>query len=256
MKPPRLVTLLVAAWAALDASAHDHIEIGFDRATNPNHLAAFGGTSHTATYFPKGETPSSNLPVFPGGTYATELTFSAFDNIDSPPGNVFVRVRVLAVSGPTGGSFSFWEAGAMTPTWTRPSGWSTAAGDQPSIAVSEDENGYGHIHGRVFGFGAVGVYDVTFQAVDDLGNHADGAPFVVRFTVLDPPQLAIAITGQNVQLTFTGREAFLYDIQSSTTLAPGSWTTLDTLDGTGSALEWLEPLANRPRVFYRLVEYR
>ncbi len=254
MKHPFFLLGLLAASALGHVSAHEHIEIGFDNTRS--RLAAYGNTAQVVTYFPEGEAPSANLPLFPGGTFATVLTFSAFDIIDTPPGNVFVRVRLLSVSGPSGGGFSFWEAGATVPTWTRPSGWSAVPDDQPSISVSEDSEGYGHIHGRVFGFTMAGEYDVTFQAVDALGNYAAGSPFVVRFTVIQAPQLTIRVQGSNIQLTFTGRENLIYDLQSSPTLAPGSWTTIDTLDGTGSLVEWSEPLGNRSRVFYRLVEYR
>lgn len=236
--------------------AHEHVEVGFDAAPNRNRLAFFGSENHTATYFPSGEAPSGNFLVFPGATYATELTFSAFDNIDNPPGNAFVSVQVLSVAGPSGATFSFWEAGAASPSWTRPTGWTSAPGDQPSFPVSEDTTGYGHVHGRAFSFSSEGEYVVSLRAVDGLGNFAASLPFVVRFTVLSPPRLGIGAQGGRIRLSFTGRANLVYDIQSSTTLAPGSWTTVDTLDGNGAALEWTEPLNNRPRIFYRIVEYQ
>jgi len=234
--------------------AHEHLEVGFDP-LNASRLAINGNLSQNATFFPLGEAPSLDLFAFPGGTYASELTFSAFDNIDSPPGNAFVRIKLLSVTGPSGGTFSFWEAGSTAATWTRATGWTTTTGDQPSLAASEDETGYGHIHGRAFTAGKPGVYDATFQAVDSLGNYTASLPFVIRFTALAPPALALGFQGAHVRLAFTGRAGLTYDVQSSTTLQPGSWTTVDTLDGTGSALEYTEPLNGRPRVFYRIVEY-
>lgn len=234
--------------------AHDHLEIGFDPLQG-NRLAAFGNLVQKATYFPLGEVPSVALPVFPGGAYATELTFSAFDNIDSPPGDAFVRVKLLAVTGPAGGSFSFWEAGATSPTWTRAPGWTASTGDESSLAASEDSEGYGHIHGRAFSCGKAGVYDVTFQAIDESGHYTASLPFVVRFTAIDPPALALRIQGTQVRLNFTGRDGLTYDVQTSTTLAAGSWSTIDTLDGTGVPLEYAEPHNNRTKVFYRIVEY-
>ncbi|MDX6766154.1 MAG: hypothetical protein SFU85_05145 [Candidatus Methylacidiphilales bacterium] len=256
MKKTYLFPLFFAAFAfALDA--HDHIEVGFDPA-NPGRLRAFGSFSQNATYFPTGESPSPvNYPVFPGGHHTTELTFSAFDNIDTPPGNAFVRVVLLAVTGPAGGTFSFWEAGSPVATWTRASGWTNTntPGDQPSIVVSEDEEGYGHVHSRLFTSGKAGIYDVTFQAVDDLGNHTASLPFTVRFTTIDPPPLLLSLQGGNVTLSFTSRANLSYDVQSSTTLLPGSWTTLDTIDGNGAVNGFTEPLNNRPKVFYRIVEY-
>ena len=45
-------------------------------------------------------------------------------------------------------------------------------------------------------------------------------------------------------------------MQVSTTLAPGSWSTIgDPIDGDGGMKEFLDPLNNRPRAFYRLVEF-
>jgi hypothetical protein len=256
MKNTRPITfILLATFAAVSPlRAHEHIEIGFDP-SNPNRLLPYGPASHQATFFPGGEMPSSSFIVFPGGTYATELTFSAFDNIDSPPGDAFVRVKLLAVSGPAGGTFSFWEVGSTSPTWTRAAGWSASGGDEPGLEVSEDNTGYGHTHGRAFTCSKAGVYDATFQAVDDLGNYTSSLPFVVRLTAIDPPKLSIRMESNAAKMTFTGRNGLNYDVQKSTTLQPNSWTTLDTLGGTGSMLEFSEPVGGQTRVFYRIVEY-
>ncbi|MFZ4599174.1 MAG: hypothetical protein ACOYNN_11065 [Terrimicrobiaceae bacterium] len=236
--------------------AHDHVEIGLDP-SNPGKLKAIAGPSEQlATYFPSGETPSYDTPAFPGNAYATVLTFSAFDNTSPPPNGASVRVELLAVSGPVGGSFSYWEIGATNATWTRPSAWVASPTDQPSLEVSEDETGYGHIHGRAFSMDKPGIYDVTFRAVDASGEYANSDVFTVRFTAVTPPQLAISASNGSVRLTFTSRESLAYDVQVSTTLQPSSWTTIDTLDGTGGQVEFFDPLNARPRVFYRLVEYR
>jgi hypothetical protein len=49
----------------------------------------------------------------------------------------------------------------------------------------------------------------------------------------------------------------VYDVQRSTDLGAGVWTTIgEPLDGNGELLQFQDPLNNRPRVFYRLVEYR
>ncbi len=251
-----LLSLLLVSAALLTARAHDHIEVGVDPG-NPTRLAFDGNTSQLATYFPLGEAPSSYLYAFPGGAFASELTFSVEGNVLAQPNPAFVRVEMLAVSGPTGGAFSFWEDGAATPTWTQPAGWAASGGNQPSLAASEDGTGYGHIHGRAFSMSQAGVYDVTFRAVDTTGNYTASAPFVVRFTAILPPQLAISKLGASIKLTFTGRPDLIYDVQSSTTLNANDWTTIgDPLDGTGGILEFTDPIGGRPRAFYRLVEYQ
>ena len=113
------------------------------------------------------------------------------------------------------------------------------------------------IHGRVFTANRAGAYDVTFRAVDTLGHYTASLPFVVHFTALAPPQILISKVSQSIKLTFTSRANLSYDVQSSPTLNANGWTTIgDPLDGTGGALEFTDPIASRPRVFYRLVEYQ
>lgn len=250
--------LLVLALAGLPwiAHAHDHIEIGLDTATQSSLSVIAGQPQQLATYFPLGEIPSYDTQSFPGGAFATVLTFSAFDNTSPPPNGAMVRIDLISVSGPAGGSFSFWEAGAASPTWTRSSAWTSSPSDHPSLSASEDGTGYGHIHGRAFSASKPGDYDVTFQAVDTTGSYLPSSTFVIRFTAIQPPQLLISTQNGALNLSFTSRIDLSYDLQSSTTLQSASWTTIGTLDGTGGTVEFSEPLNNRPRIFFRLVEYQ
>ena len=254
----KLILTLFLATTCLLARAHDHIEVR-QVPGNPSQLGIIITATNLnplATYFPLGELPSLDLFAFPGGTYATELTFSAFDSTSATLGSALVRVDLLSVTGPAGGTLSFWEAAASSPTWTRPSGWTSTVSDKPSFLISEDNTGYGHIHGRAFTASKPGTYDVTFQVVDTLGHYTASAPFVVHFTVISPPQLSISKVGASIRLDFTSRANLIYDVQSSTTLHANDWTTIDTLDGTGGALQFTDPISSRPRVFYRLVEYQ
>lgn len=249
----KLLSCLFLLGALFTAAAHDHIEIGRDPGM-PSRLAFNGNTSQLATYFPPGE-PTPLAPGFPGGAYATELTFAVLGSTLALPNPSQVWAEVRAVAGPAGGTFSFWEADAVFPTFTRTVGSTTV----DSFPVSEFSNGEGHLHGRVFTFNKTGVYDVTFRAVDQRvpALFTPSNLFVVRFTVVDPPQLAISKQGASIKLTFTSRANFVYDVQSSTTLAADDWTTIgDPLDGYGGALEFTDPIDGRPRVFYRLVEYQ
>jgi hypothetical protein len=250
----KILLILLLSISHFTLRAHDHLEIYLDSA-NGNRLAAFGNLNQTATYFPLGETPNPfDLYAFPGGNYATELTFSAFENISFPAEGTQIRIDILSVAGPAGGVFSFWDIGTTSPTWSRPSGWASSPSDHPGFIASEDETG-GHIHGRAFSTTKPGVYDVTFQAVDELGNYPSSLPFVVRFTAMEPPKLSIRIENNSAKVSFVSRSNYDYDVQKSTTLQPNSWTTTVTLEGTGGALEYSEPLGGQPRVFYRIVEY-
>lgn len=242
---------------ALPLLAHDHIEIGLDAATQSQLAVVAGPSQELATYFPQGEAPSYDTQNFPGAAYASILTFSAFDAYSAPPElGAVVRIDVVSVTGPEGGTFSFWEAGATTATFTRASGWTSSPSDAPSFFASEDGTGWGHIHGRVFSTNKPGVYDVTFQAVDATGEYASSNTFTIRFTAITPPQLAINLQGGDIHLSYASRANLSYDVQSSTTLQPNDWTTIETLDGTGGLLEFSEPLGGRPKIFYRLVEYQ
>jgi len=251
----KFLTLFALAITPWTVRAHDHIEIGLD-AGQTQLVRVSGQMEQLMTYFPSGEIPSADTASFSGGAFATVLTFSAFDNTSPPPNGALVRIELISVNGPDDGAFSFWEAGAASPTWARASGWETSSSDQPVLFASEDETGYGHIHGRVFSVNKPGVYDITFRAVDTTGAYASSDTIIIRFTAVNPPQLAIGSQGGNIKLTFTSRANLAYDVQSSTTLQTNSWTTIDTLDGTGGKVEFSEPLNNRPRIFYRIVEYQ
>lgn len=251
----KLLLALAVALTTCLARAHDHIETKL--ASGNTQLQLVGNATQTATYFPLGELPSLDLFAFPGGAYACLLTFSAFDNYTPPPAGAFVKIEVLAVTGPAGGSFSYWEAGSPTPTFTRTAGWSASGGNQPSFFASEDNTGYGHIHGRVFTMDRAGTYTVTFRAVDTKSGspYAASQNYVVQIAAINPPQLAISKNGSSIDLSFTSRPNLIYDLQSSTSLSSYSWTTIETLDGTGGTLQTSDAIAARPRVFYRLVEY-
>ena len=255
MKPfLRLALLLLLAPGPAPLRAHDHIEIGLDPADGTR-LALSGPAVQIALYVPRGEPFSGYLPQFPGGAYADELTFSAEGNsLDFAEGSL-PRAELVSVSGPAGAHFSFWEVGATTPTWTRPAGWVAGESDRPSLPAYEDSTGYGHIHGRAFTVDLPGAYEIVFRAVDAASLRVPSAGKTIAFTALPTPQLSLRLENGAAKLAFDSRSGLTYDLQVSTTLAD-DWTTIDWTDGTGAAIEFSDPLNGRPRVFYRLVEYR
>lgn len=242
-----LGVLLVSAASLLHA--HSHIDVQPDPA-RPGRLALVGASSETMLYVPPGEPFSSYAPDFPGRYYACELTFSHEDPDGSDP-----RVQLLSVSGPEGASFAFWEAGATTPTWSRPTGWTATATDRPDLHT-DDMGGYGHIHGRVFTATHPGAYTVVFRASDNLGGFEPSTPKSVSLNVLATPQLALRIESGNAVLSFASRAGLTYDLQVSTDLAAwGPVAPHAGVLGTGDQIALFDPLAGRPRVFFRLVEY-
>jgi hypothetical protein len=244
----RGLPFLLGLTAALHA--HSHIDVGPDPADSTR-LAFTGTSTETAIYVPRGEPFSSYTPFFPGGYYATELTFSAEDPADS-----LARVELVSVTGPADATLAFWEVHALSPTWSRPAGWTAGVGDRPSLITYEDGSGYGHIHGRAFTVTHPGIYTVVFRAVDDSGLRTPSAIKTITLTALATPQLAIRIENGDAKLSFTSRAGLTYDLQVSTDLQ--TWTNVEAhrfIDGTGATLDLSDPLADRPRVFYRLVEY-
>jgi surface-anchored protein len=211
-----------------------------------------------AVYVPRGEPFSGYMPVFPGGHHAVELTFTTEENALWSAANANPRIEFVSVTGPPGGSFSFWEAGATQTTWTRTTGWSSAPGSGPSFPVIV--NGDGHVHGRCFTMDKPGTYTVTFRAVATAGGFTPSANKTITFRAQQPPQLAIGTSGSNVLLSFTNRNGFACDLQVSTNLAAGPWTSIPAHEfmigsGTRTNLILTNGLIGRPNAFYRLVEY-
>jgi hypothetical protein len=256
MKPLlRLAFVSLLALGLLPLRAHDHIEIGLDP-NDGGRLGLSGPGVQLALYVPKGEPFSGYLPQFPGGVYADELTFSAEGNtLDFAEGSL-PRAELVSVTGPAGAHFSFWEAGAIVPTWTRPTGWVAGEADRPSLPAYEDATGQGHIHGRAFSVDQPGTYEIVFRAVDAASLRGPSVNKTVVFNALLTPSLSIRLEGAAARLSFASRAGLTYDLQVSTTLADDGWSTIDWTDGTGSSIEFSDLLNGRPRVFYRLVEYR
>ncbi|MEN9842083.1 MAG: hypothetical protein RL376_1883 [Verrucomicrobiota bacterium] len=242
-----IITLALALFSSAPAlHAHSHIDAQPNSSTNPTQLQLVGPDTETMVYVPAGEPFSYYASDFPGSYYACELTFSSEDTGPRP------RIQLLSVSGPAGGTFAFWEVGATSPTWSRPTGWTSTNEDRPSLITYEDGSGYGHIHGRLFTATHPGTYTVVFRAIDDAGVLTPSAEKSITFTVQATPQLTLRIESGNAVLSFTSR-LLTYDLQVSTDLQ--TWTTISTHDGTGEVIELTDPLNSRPRVFYRLVEY-
>jgi hypothetical protein len=235
--------------------AHEHVEVG-KLSPNATQLAMNGPDVQVAVYVPRGEPFSGYMPVFPGGHHAVELTFTTEENALWSAANANPRIEFVSVTGPPGGSFSFWEAGATQTTWTRTTGWSSAPGSGPSFPVIV--NGDGHVHGRCFTMDKPGLYTVTFRAVASAGGFSPSPNKTITFRAQQPPQLSITKPGSNVLLSFTNRDGFACDLQVSTNLAAGSWTNVpghEFMIGNGVRTNLTVTNGASANAFYRLVEY-
>ena len=172
----------------------------------------------------------------------------------SPADGSDPRIEIVAVTGPAGGSFAFWEVGVNAPTWTLPSGW-TGSGVTFPVVFQGDT----HAHGRAFTMDKPGTYTVTFRAVDAAGKFGASANKTITFVAQQPPQLSIDLADGDVSLSFTSRANLVYDLQVCTDLASGEWANVEPhtfMDGEGEVKSMTDPVAGRPKAFYRLVEYR
>jgi hypothetical protein len=257
MKTQAALVLFVLATSPL--FSHDHIEVGIDPDhPNANQLSLYGPDYQLALLVPVGEPFSSYAPDFPGGYYANELTFTSENTVLEPADGADPIFEILSVTGPEGGIFSFWEVGQTSPAWSLPSGWTSASSTVPAL-IPVWLGGENHVHGRVLTSNKAGNFSITYRAYDGNGIYEASSPKTLTFQVLDPPPLQISAHNGNVLISFQSRNLLSYDLQSSTTLASDSWATVEGLEpisGDGTVLNIQDPLNGRPKVFYRLVEYR
>jgi hypothetical protein len=241
--------LFIIFLSVVSLSAHDHIEVGVDP-EEPERLALSGPGYQLALYVPRDE---PYLPQFPGGWHACELTFTTETNALHGAVGANPRIEIVSVQGPAGGNFAFWEVEANSPTWMLPAGWIGTGAAFPVIF-----NGDSHAHGRAFTMDKPGTYTVTIRAVDAAGKFGASANKTITFVAQQPPRLSIGMVGGNVSLSFISRANLVYDLQVCTDLEIGKWDNVNPhtfMDGDGGTKGMTDPVAGRPRAFYRLVEY-
>ena len=252
MKKILLLTLLMTS-AAL---AHDHVEVGIHPA-NPGQLALDGPGVQLAPYVPVGEFFSSYATNFPGGCFASELTFTTENNNLEVPEGADPVIELVSVTEPTGGSFSFWEVSASSPTWTRPAGWTQTVTNRPFFPVIL--NGDNHAHGRAFTVDRPGEYQVTFRAVDRNAQFENSLDYTIAFRAKIPPPLSISLSNSQAIISFTSRTNLTYELQTRTNLSSGLWQTngipTNNINGDGALKEVAVPLSH-PRAFFRLIEFK
>lgn len=95
----------------------------------------------------------------------------------APALGAYIQASIVAVNGPVGGSFAFWESGSTAPTHSLESGqtgtnlWRLSESDG-----SSGTDPYGHIHGRRFTATKPGLYTVGFQVFDTSTNGTRNGP--------------------------------------------------------------------------------
>lgn len=246
--------LSLALWITGAAWGHDHVEVGVSP-NNTTQLALDGPSFQLALYVPAGEVFSSYTPFFPGGYFASELTFTTENSILETALGADPEIELVSVAGPAGGSFSFWDVGSSTATWSRPCGWSQTSTDRTSFPVIL--NGDNHAHGRAFSVDRPGDYQVTFRAVDRSALFQDSPDFTITFRAQSPPPLSIRLANGQAVISFTSRPNLTYELQICTQLSSGLWSPAlsSSIDGNGNLREITLPLSH-PRAFFRLIEFK
>lgn len=119
----------------------------------------------------------------------------------------FLQLRLESVvSGPAGGTFSFFDHGATSPTFSLGVGNSVASGNLFALsdaslgAGSPGGDPFGHIHGRRFAVDLPGSYQVGFRIVDTSVNGLGGGPiqsdsqlYLVTYTAIVPEPTVVAL---------------------------------------------------------------
>jgi hypothetical protein len=239
----------------LTLHAHEHLEVG-ESTINPKQLGFWGPAIQYTLYVPAGELFSGYIPNFPGGYFADELSFTTEAEILNIAQGADPEIELVSVTGPAGGFFSFWDVGAVTPTWSRISGWTQSSTDRPSFPVIL--GGIGHIHGRAFSTDRPGDFLVVFRARDRNSRYAISTDYLVTFRALNPPPLTIRNQNGQVVINFNSRKNLVYDLEICTDLTGGVWSLLEPhtrMDGTGGTIECPVPIEH-PRAFFRLIEYK
>ena len=246
--------VLLSLALAIPAYSHDHVEVGVDP-QNENRLALDGPSIQLALYVSAGEFFSGYIPFFPGGCFASELTFTTENSILETALGADPEIELVSVTGPAGGSFSFWDVGSSTATWSRPGGWNQTSTDRPSFSVIL--NGDTHAHGRAFSVDRPGDYQVTFRALDKNGHFQPSTVFTLAFQALRPPPLSIRLHQAQAVVSFTTRLNLTYELQICTQLSSGFWSPAlsSSINGDGGLKEITLPLTH-PRAFFRLVEFK
>jgi hypothetical protein len=215
-----------------------------------------------------------------GGSYrysSTNLIFQALSVKTNPATAAafgsYIACRILSVTGPAGGTSSFWESSTGWPTYQFPVG-GVYDTNKNWFEVGNIENGagtaggdpYGSINGRRFTADVAGAYLVTFQLYDISKNHptdtnapihSPSDPLTIKFvTGVDIATTRFVKTNNVVTMAFKQGGLTNMYIEAATDLT-GSWVPVAgpfTNAPLGTNITTLQ-ITNDPtiaKLFYRL----
>lgn len=191
-----------------------------------------------------------------------------------PHTGAFIWLEITAVTGPAGAHFGFWEAGrsatADTPTVSfathQPTGGFAFVLSTGTDA--EDQDPFGHVHGRAWTADKPGDYQVSLRLVDRSTTgpgggpwHAPGKEFTLHFKAGPDFQPSIhKVAGTGCILTWPSQmgiwepsqTGIVFKILRTTDPAQG-WEPIGSVTGTSAATAtFTDPSPPPGKAFYRL----
>lgn len=210
------------------------------------------------------------------------FTFSALSDgqeqtgdIDHAATGAYIWMEILAVTGPPGAKFGFWDVGRSAAFDTPSVSFTTNAptGNHAFVISggydAADQDPHGHFHGRAWTADKAGDYHVTYRLVDRSTSgpgggpwHAPSDPFTFHFKAgPDFTPKGTHVPGTGFVLTWGSqmgiREPFQtgveFKIMRSTDPTSGFWSEIGTVTGTTAATATFTDAAPPPqKAFYRL----
>jgi len=200
--------------AAIGAQAQ-HINAGAVSTNQGGQLYFQNGASFVNTSGFVASLNYSNSGTYAGFFNIGGLTFTALarTNAAGPPSPAaaafgsFLQLRLeTVISGPAGGTFSFWEDLAGSPTLSLGVGQTVGTGNLFPLSDASLGAGlpggdpYGHLHGRRYTATLPGDYLVGFRIVDTSNNGFGGGPiqsdsdlFLMTFRAVPEPATGLLL---------------------------------------------------------------
>jgi len=233
-----LVTISVVAFSnSIQAQDHGHLNVGAVSTSQDAQLTFDNGAD-----FATDSAYVFTLVFTNSGTYSNyyqgNITLTALAATTAHGGPVptapalgsWIYAQLVAVDGPVGGEFGFWEATSNSPTIKLASG--TTGTNTWVLSQNNDVAGtdpYGHIHGRRFTATKPGFYTVSFRALDYSTNGTGG-------TAIHTPSAVLKIyfqAGINIQsiepdidhthIRFGAKAGTNWVVQATSSLSAPDW---------------------------------
>jgi hypothetical protein len=259
-----ILLVVFGCWSS--HAQHGHLNAG-SRGTNQNDQLYFanGADFLDSSEYVKTLT-FTNAGRF-AGYYEGNITLTALPTTEerggpdanaSAPGS-FIQFSMSCLSGPLGGSFSFWESGSTSPTHSVKPGEDTT--NLFRLTESDGSPGsdpYGHIHGRRFTATKAGIYKIGFKVWDTSANGVNGGPIHRPSDVLPVVFQAginisdIAKTGQVASVRYGSSANQIFTLEYSTNVAE-PWLPVGPPKIGNDFFQVIDdPAAIESRRFYRM----